>query len=99
MVVTVIPFKIYQSISISASEVLELDEYGNKGAKPILQELGPYVFKGHWMKDDIEWDDSDGTVTYRDIKEYTFCSRTFCWRSRGDGVYPEWASIGCNQLR
>ncbi|GIX80405.1 lysosome membrane protein 2 [Caerostris darwini] len=65
-----LPIPIYQKVFIF--NITNPDEYSNKGAKPILQELGPYVFKGHWMKDDIEWDDSDGTVTYRDIKEYTF---------------------------
>ncbi|XP_055926724.1 lysosome membrane protein 2-like [Argiope bruennichi] len=65
-----LPIPVYQKIYIF--NITNPHEYSMEGAKPILKELGPYVFRGRWMKEDMEWDESDGTVTYKDIKEYTF---------------------------
>lgn len=65
-----LPIPIYQKVYIF--NITNPDEFSNKGAKPILQEIGPYVFKGRWMKERMEWNDEDGTVTYKDVKEYTF---------------------------
>ncbi|GFY55083.1 platelet glycoprotein 4 [Trichonephila inaurata madagascariensis] len=65
-----LPIPIYQKIYIF--NITNPEEYENEGAKPIVQELGPYVFRGHWMKTDMNWDEEDGTLTYKDIKDYTF---------------------------
>ena len=38
------------------------------GSKPIVEEKGPYVYKSITVKDsddNMQWHDSDGTLTYR----------------------------------
>ncbi|XP_015913056.1 platelet glycoprotein 4 [Parasteatoda tepidariorum] len=65
-----LPIPIYQNIYIF--NITNPFEFEHEGKKPKLEELGPYVFRGRWYKEDMEWDDVDGTVTYKDVKEYTF---------------------------
>lgn len=43
-----------------------------KGAKPKLQELGPYVYKQHRHKVDIKYDEQGDTLSYRQILIHTF---------------------------
>jgi hypothetical protein len=46
-----------------------------RGAKPVVMEKGPYVYRSDTDKDSdssLEWDDSDGTITYRPRKIYTY---------------------------
>lgn len=43
-----------------------------KGAKPKLQELGPYVYKQHRHKVDIKYDEQADTLSYRQILVHTF---------------------------
>ena len=47
-----------------------------RGAKPVLQEVGPYVYKSTTVKDsddNVVWhDDEDATMTYRPRKVYVF---------------------------
>lgn len=43
------------------------------GSKPIVEEKGPYVYKSITVKDsddNMQWHDSDGTLTYRPRKVY-----------------------------
>ena len=38
------------------------------GAKPVLEERGPYIYSSTTVKDsddNIQWHDEDGTMTYR----------------------------------
>ncbi|KFM67982.1 Scavenger receptor class B member 1, partial [Stegodyphus mimosarum] len=65
-----LPIPIYQKIYIF--NITNPEEFTMKGDKPILHEIGPYVFRGRWLKEDLEWNEADGTVTYKDIKEYVF---------------------------
>lgn len=51
--------------------VTNADEFLNNGDKPILQELGPYVFTEHWEKVEIKFNGND-TVTYQVKKQFTF---------------------------
>jgi len=49
--------------------------------KPILEEKGPYVYKSVTVKDsdnNMEWHDSDGTLTYRPRKVYTYDPEKSC---------------------
>ncbi len=46
-----------------------------RGAKPILEERGPYVYKAVTIKDsnnNMVWHEEDGTLTYRPRKIYTY---------------------------
>jgi hypothetical protein len=51
--------------------VTNADEFLNNGEKPTLQELGPYVYKQHWEKVDIKFNDN-ATVTYKVKKTFIF---------------------------
>ena len=45
------------------------------GAKPVLEEKGPYVYKSVTIKDsdnNMEWHGEDGTLTYRPRKIYSY---------------------------
>ncbi|XP_054712922.1 lysosome membrane protein 2-like [Uloborus diversus] len=64
-----LPIPIYQRIFIF--NITNPDEFSN-GAKPKIQEIGPFVFRGRWLKEGMHWNETDGTVTYKDIKEYAF---------------------------
>lgn len=65
-----LPIPIYQKIYLF--NVTNPEEFSRNGSKPIVEELGPYVFRGRWTKEDINWNDQDGTVSYKDVKDYTF---------------------------
>ncbi|XP_054721592.1 lysosome membrane protein 2-like [Uloborus diversus] len=47
-------------------------EVTNHGAKPYVEEIGPYVFKQLRSKDVLSWNPDDMTVTYNDLKQYHF---------------------------
>lgn len=51
--------------------VTNADEFLNSGEKPALQELGPYVYKQHWEKTDVKFNDN-GTVTYKVKKTFVY---------------------------
>jgi hypothetical protein len=42
-----------------------------EGAKPVLQEVGPYVFTEKHHKADLQWN-KNGTVTYKQIRTWNF---------------------------
>lgn len=42
------------------------------GSTPIVQEVGPYIFKQYRSKQVLGFGDEDLTVTYKDLKEYYF---------------------------
>ncbi|KAK4299017.1 hypothetical protein Pmani_028673 [Petrolisthes manimaculis] len=48
------------------------DEIRTKGAKPIIREVGPYTYDEHREKYDLQWDHSEGTVTYYQNKSFVF---------------------------
>lgn len=43
-----------------------------KGAKPVLDEVGPYVFSEHWEKSNVRWKDGDTKVEYGQKRFYKF---------------------------
>ncbi|KAK2583551.1 hypothetical protein KPH14_009505 [Odynerus spinipes] len=54
--------------------VTNADEFLNNGEKPILNELGPYVYVQHWEKVDIKFNEND-TVSYKIRKRFVFSSK------------------------
>ena len=44
----------------------------SQGAKPVLEERGPYVFTEQHYKTNITWNDNNGTVTYKQIRKWNF---------------------------
>ncbi|XP_050732113.1 lysosome membrane protein 2-like isoform X2 [Eriocheir sinensis] len=48
------------------------DEIRFSGAKPVLQEVGPFTYEEVRVKYSFEWDDYEGTVSYLQNKSYMF---------------------------
>jgi len=49
--------------------------------KPIVEEVGPYVYKSVTVKDsddNMKWHETDGTLTYRPRKVYTYDAEKSC---------------------
>lgn len=57
--------------SIYFFNVTNAEEVKN-GAKPILKEIGPYVFHEFHHKKVLAWNDANNTVTYKQIRTYKF---------------------------
>ncbi|XP_044738867.1 scavenger receptor class B member 1 isoform X2 [Chrysoperla carnea] len=51
--------------------VTNADEFLNNGSKPIVEELGPYVYNEDWEKVNIKFNDN-GTVSFNQRKIYVF---------------------------
>ncbi|XP_008558035.1 scavenger receptor class B member 1 isoform X1 [Microplitis demolitor] len=58
-------------MNIYIYNVTNADEFLNNGDKPILQELGPYVYVQKWDKTNIKFNDN-GTVSYNVRKRFVF---------------------------
>ncbi|KAF5284247.1 hypothetical protein FQR65_LT00247 [Abscondita terminalis] len=58
-------------ISIYIYNVTNADEFLNNGSKPIVDEIGPYVYKETWERKNIRFNDNS-TVTYNLQKIYVF---------------------------
>ncbi|KAL1379384.1 hypothetical protein pipiens_014940 [Culex pipiens pipiens] len=58
-------------IRIFVYNVTNADEFLNNGTKPILDELGPYVYIETWEKVDIV-ENSNGTISYNQKRVYIF---------------------------
>ena len=57
------------------------------GKKPKVEERGPYVYKSVTVRDsdnNMQWHDTDGTLTYRPRKVYTYVANKSC-----DGCDPD----------
>ncbi len=63
------PIDVY--ISFYLYDLKNGDDFEKKGAKPILEEVGPFVFQEFVFKDNIV-DNANGTLTYKDRREYVF---------------------------
>ena len=62
------------------------------GAKPVVQEVGPYVYTEEHHKSDLKWN-PNGTVTYKQIRTWHFLpDRTP--GSRDDQVCKHYSSLG-----
>ncbi|CAL4110951.1 unnamed protein product, partial [Meganyctiphanes norvegica] len=48
------------------------DDVVNTGAKPNLQQLGPYTYEEGRLKHDFKWNDDLGIITYRQNKSFYF---------------------------
>ncbi|KAI2804845.1 hypothetical protein BLOT_003833 [Blomia tropicalis] len=57
-----------------------------KGKKPVLEEIGPYVFRHEFEKIDINWNQENDTVEYRQIKRWIF-EPSMTERSLDDEIY------------
>lgn len=51
--------------------VTNADEFLNNGEKPVLDEIGPYVYNQHWEKVEVKFNDN-GTISYKVKKRFTF---------------------------
>ncbi|GIY69822.1 lysosome membrane protein 2 [Caerostris extrusa] len=60
-----VTFKVFIFNVTNPKEVMD-------GMKPIVQEIGPYVFKQYRSKNVLAWNKTDKTVTYDDLKQYHF---------------------------
>jgi scavenger receptor class B protein 1 len=58
-------------IRVYVYNVTNADEFLNNGSKPILEELGPYVYKETWEKVNIV-DNENGTFSFNQKKVYQF---------------------------
>ena len=52
------------------------------GARPVVEEVGPYVFTEQHTKTGIVWNDN-GTVTYKQIRTWHFMSELSAGRLSG----------------
>jgi len=61
------------TLKIYVFNFLNADEFlADSSVKPKLQELGPYVFKETWVKDDIEWKNDDNIIEYDQLRYFKF---------------------------
>jgi len=51
--------------------VTNADEVIHQKARPVLQQLGPYVYSEHHLKVNMTWNEN-GTITYQQIKTWHF---------------------------
>ncbi|KAK4878126.1 hypothetical protein RN001_010632 [Aquatica leii] len=58
-------------ISIYIYNVTNADEFLNNGSKPIVDEIGPYIYTESWERKNIRFNDNN-TVTYNLQKIYMF---------------------------
>lgn len=58
-------------LSVYIYNVTNADEFLNDGEKPVLQELGPYVYQQHWEKVEVKFNEND-TVSYKVKKQFVF---------------------------
>ncbi|KAL3270736.1 hypothetical protein HHI36_021261 [Cryptolaemus montrouzieri] len=59
------------TISVYIYNVTNADEFLNNGSKPIVDELGPYVYVETWEKKNLKFHEN-GTVTFNQEKIYMF---------------------------
>ncbi|XP_019871825.1 scavenger receptor class B member 1 isoform X2 [Aethina tumida] len=59
------------TIKVYIYNVTNADEFLNNGSKPIVDELGPYVYVEKWEKKNIKFHDN-GTVSFNQEKIYHF---------------------------
>ncbi|XP_023215440.1 scavenger receptor class B member 1-like isoform X1 [Centruroides sculpturatus] len=69
-------FKIWSDIPIPVYQKIYFFNITNpdailKGEKPIFKEVGPYIYKAHWYKENITFHENS-TISYREIKTYKF---------------------------
>ena len=50
--------------------ITNAEEVAKKGAKPILNQVGPYVFEEYHHKYDEIWNNDNGTVTYKQMNKW-----------------------------
>ncbi|KAK3868704.1 hypothetical protein Pcinc_025925 [Petrolisthes cinctipes] len=62
------------------------EEIRFKGAKPIIREVGPYTYDEHREKYDLQWDHTEGTVTYYQNKSFVFNQEMSPGHSEDDPV-------------
>lgn len=86
-------------LSVYAFNLTNPNEVLN-GAKPRLQEVGPYVYKATTVKDleNLTWNSSDSTLTYRAKTFYEFVPELSDYRIDYDDVItvpnvPLWTSL------
>jgi len=63
--------KIYVFNFVNSEEFLK-----DSSVKPKLVEMGPYVFKETWVKDDIEWKNDDNIIEYDQLRYFKFLPKS-----------------------
>ncbi|XP_047038943.1 scavenger receptor class B member 1 [Helicoverpa zea] len=58
-------------VRVYVYNVTNADEFLNNGSKPVLDELGPYVYSEEWEKVNIT-DNENGTLSFHYKRTYTF---------------------------
>ncbi|XP_045770104.1 scavenger receptor class B member 1 isoform X1 [Maniola jurtina] len=58
-------------VHVYVYNVTNADEFLNNGSKPVLDELGPYVYSEEWEKVNIT-DNENGTLSFHYKRTYTF---------------------------
>ncbi|XP_076618652.1 epithelial membrane protein isoform X1 [Colletes latitarsis] len=58
-------------LSVYIYNVTNADEFLNDGEKPVLMELGPYVYMQQWEKVEVKFNEND-TVSYKVKKRFAF---------------------------
>ncbi|XP_077301238.1 scavenger receptor class B member 1-like [Arctopsyche grandis] len=58
-------------MKIYVYNVTNADEFLNNGSKPVLDELGPYVYRETWEKVNIKFNEN-GTLSFNQRKTYVF---------------------------
>ena len=58
--------------SIYLFNVTNAKDFATKGAKPRLEQVGPYVYYEYHHKTKVQFTESNGTVTYQQIRTYVF---------------------------
>ena len=75
-------------------------EVSSTGAKPILKEVGPFVFDEYHKKVKIQWNENNDTVTYQQIRTYFLDKVTImmvlficiCKKIEGDNIFRSWCA-------
>ena len=58
--------------NVTNYQEIENRKPGTPGPKPVLEEIGPYVFREWHLKENIVWNDDNSTVTYQQSKRWKF---------------------------
>lgn len=65
-----LPVPIYQKFYFfNVTNAQEIEQYG---AKPRLQEIGPFTYRSDWTKRDIEANDKSKTIKFKHFKQWHF---------------------------
>lgn len=64
------PVPIYQKFYFY--NVTNAAEIEQMGAKPLLEEIGPFTYRSHWQKQEMEHNALENTIKYKHFKQWHF---------------------------